>query len=200
MIKWRSDQIKRVVSDGERYVVLVHKVASSTLSTVLEHEQGWREVIEYDPSKPIYGLVRHPVFRWVSGICQDICPWFDAETMWRDGSPEKVGKYLYLKSASPDHVITAIDKFGYTPHTQPQTKYYEPFIKQIQLFRFAPSGIDLFWNELGIERPRYRIRDHNDLGLQGKLYEHIQGAAYANEKHISERYKGDMDLFERAMA
>jgi len=176
----------------DKAFVLTLKAGSSTMSTTLEHDNGWERFPEaklpFPPSVEVFGLIRHPFDRWVSGVAQVWTPWFDPPTKPIDKLVEyaiRTGDITwFLHHGSEDQ------------HQYPQWWNFKVF-PDAHLVRF--SELPSIFPMLGIAQHNgHHIRDHRKMGYQGEMRRVIEHRAFPHRRSIEEVYLKDLDLWERA--
>lgn len=168
------------------------------MSTILQHMHGWKEVTRCPSDAPIFALVRHPVDRWVSGICQDFSPWTAPSTRDADPSIEKIAMFEYLWNMNHQQFNLFLNKVGHTKHTQTQFKYLLPFAGLSKLRLFKLENMSYLLHELNLTNQHVHIRNHKDLGLQGELYSKVMHHAKQEHEKIEKMYKLDLELYKGA--
>lgn len=166
--------------DGSKGYIPIPKVASSTMTRVLSHDNNWdrREIPE---GCQMFALIRHPYQRWLSGVTEMWNPKLVREgkdlTPLIDMSPEDLFKYnTYDRHIAPQH-------WNFETYTNVLLFKIEHFYK--------------LWKWLEIENPEVHERNHLNMG---GLEKEIRTIVYKKNlfPDIMQAYKTDMELWEKA--
>lgn len=167
--------------DGIKGYIPTPKVASSTVTRVLSHENSW---IRKDKPENcfLFALIRHPYDRWISGTTEhwnpiltkggnDLTPLIN--TSFKD----------LLKESIKDR------------HTQPQAWNFDIY-HDVTLIKL--EHLFILWDWLWIENPRIHERNHLTMGgLQKDIWKIV--AKKAKRKKIENFYSEDMQLWNNAI-
>ena len=159
------------------------KVGSSTMSTVLENDRGWLKTKPPIPREcQLFGLVRHPYERWISGTAEH---WDPIVTM-DNNDPTS------LIETSFEQLLTASFE---DRHTQPQAWNFDGY-SDIKLFKI--ETLYKVWEWLSIENPERHMRNHLVMGgVRNIVWDII--AEKAKRSEIEKLYQEDMQLWENAI-
>jgi hypothetical protein len=159
------------------------KAGSSTMSTILERDNGWVKMKPPIPEKcQLFGLVRYPYDRWISGTAEH---WDPIVTINGNNSEPLINtSFEQLLSASLE------DR-----HTQPQAWNFDRY-SDIKLFKL--ETIYKVWKWLNMKDPKKHIRNHETQGgMRKEVWDII--AEKAIKKDIEEFYSEDMQLWNKAI-
>jgi len=159
------------------------KSGSSTMSTVLEHDNGWAKMKPPIPKDyQLFGLIRHPYERWISGTAEH----WDPIITINNNDPEP------LINTSFKQLLTASFE---DRHTQPQAWNFDNY-KDIILFKI--ETIYKVWEWLDIENPKRHMRNHLVMGgVRDTVWDIV--AKKAIRKDVEKLYKEDMQLWKSAI-
>ncbi len=159
--------------------IMSPKVGSSTMSRVLSHENNWDRG-DPDSKCKVFGLVRHPFSRWVSGTAEHWCP-----DLTRNNNNIDI---LYTIDFQ-----TLLDDSFYDRHTAPQIWN---FIKYPTIRLFRLENLHKIWKYLNI--PENKVHERNNLtmgGLQIDIRKVIEHRAQPFKNKIATLFKEDMKLW-----
>lgn len=184
--------------------VIIPKVASSTMSAALLHYLKWsnhesvtvRQMIDNGNKWNFWGLVRHPLDRWISGITQKYAPWYDI----KDANPEDLEYQKLLVTGKGMEWF--VNHGWHDQHTQPQSWHYRG-IPNLKLYKL--ESFRLFWHDIGLNPPQNPNVAHlnaaKDRGDQWKTYGQVRELLYQHPDYVNKLlklYKDDLELWRKA--
>tara|TARA_R110000824_G_scaffold93535_6_gene226162 strand:- start:1151 stop:1777 length:627 start_codon:yes stop_codon:yes gene_type:complete len=189
------------VHEGKNAFIIIPKVASSTLDTAFRHYLGWKNIVpaQRKPDWTWWGLVRHPVDRWVSGICQKYAPW----TSQLDDASEEHMEYVN-RLLHPNDIEWFVDYGWHDEHTQPQSWHYANAPHDNRKLYKLENMQDM-WDDLGIKFPnppdQQRLNAAEDRGDFGEACRRVWQILLVDPRLIrklKDKYADDMELYENA--
>ena len=181
--------------------VLIPKTASHTMSAALLGGLGWQsraaehvtDIIKDPQAWTFWGLVRHPVDRWVSGICQRYAP----RPSLAGASPDYIERVRQL--TDPEGMERFITDGGDDQHTRTQSWHFEK-LPNTRIYKL--ENLNLFWNHLGYPNPAENDRMNAASGHKGIVHSKIKKILKKTPKYVSEiieLFDDDMRLWEGAI-
>jgi hypothetical protein len=167
--------------EGLKGYIPVPKVASSTMTRALSHENRWTRRPVPDECE-MFALIRHPINRWISGMTE----------IWNPILVRRGNDLSSLKDMIPEELFTYSD---YDRHVVPQHWNFQTYTN-ITLFKF--EHLHKVWEWLGM--PHSSIWERNNLtmgGLQREIKEVVRSKAL--HKKLVSLYQTDLELWKKAI-
>ena len=186
--------MRLTVAHKDRQAVgIIPKVAGTTIGRVLTIERDW-VINRYDEigAKDVYGLVRHPLGRWVSGIATYYTIALDL--------PAATADHFWHAEALKDPELVAwyIKKPFHDNHTFPQVEFWKDS-PGARLFKM--ENIGAMWKAMGIDAGGTHANHYENHPHRVPVQNVLRGIIEMSRRYqdmILSRYAADLTLYERA--
>lgn len=164
------------------------KVGSNTMTNALQL-QDWEQILEIpEDSCQLFGLIRHPFDRWVSGTAQY---WAGYHT-----EPERDKDRAHIELLRYGDIRWFIEEGSHDQHTQPQAWNFDDY-PNTKFFKF--ENLTKVWDWLEVPNPKIHIRNHLKMGLQGEMRQLIAERAEPYRQLILDIYREDYEMWKTAI-
>ena len=150
---------------------------------LFSHDLHWPT---YGEATSFFGIVRHPIDRWVSGIVQ----YYGSLSEEHDGGDSFRKRLINKKDIS-----WFVDKGIHDIHTEPQIWHWQDIpTSQRKLFKFE-DGVSALSSALKMKFPHiHKLIDPNKIKMRQQVKEIIEeNSVYKNK--LLEKYSADLDLW-----
>lgn len=146
-----------------------------------------------EPETKCFGIVRHPVDRWVSGVAQCFGE-LNEDHISQDQAT------VIAQLMTEDGLEQFVNVGWYERHTHPQNWYYKPYKRYLTLFKI--EEMDKVWEFIGIDKPDMNhLNENTIIRRRGKVYESIKKSLEARPDYVEKlllKYADDLILYNNA--
>ena len=172
--------MNRIAYNRDKGLVIIPKCASMSCEAAVSN---WTFTGE---AKTFFGLIRHPIDRWVSGIVQ----YYGSLSEEHDN-----GDSFRKRLVDRKDIIWFVDKGIHDIHTEPQIWHWQDIpAPQRKLFKFE-DGVSALSSALKLNFSHaHKLIDPNKIKMRQQVKKIIQeNTVYKNK--LLKQYSADLDLW-----